>query len=159
VDDHFEDGAGSVSHSLLPKKAANNQFMTMCNLWPPRWRMIDNHQLLTFRWRSFWRLGREGIAFHFAYNGSQRFLYDWLHSIGGVNTQDALSKIVDDALALIFKRGQGGYCYLYCRSRQPKIAWWLTATDWWCDFPGCIIKHCWSSIDAHFQDQLGSVLS
>jgi hypothetical protein len=48
----MEDGAGSVSLSLLPIKAANNQFMTMCNLSPAdypwymtnnRWHCIDAH--------------------------------------------------------------------------------------------------------------------
>ena len=71
VDAHFEDGAGSVSLSLLPIKAVNNQFMTMCNLSPPRLHMIHDQQSLTFRWRLFSWWGMESIVICFAYNGSQ----------------------------------------------------------------------------------------
>jgi hypothetical protein len=49
----FEDVAGSVSLSLLAIKASNNQFMTTCNLSPPRLPMIHDQQSLTLRWCSF----------------------------------------------------------------------------------------------------------
>jgi len=56
----------------------------------------------------------EGIAICFAYNGSQKFLYDSIHRIGGVISQYVWSKIVDAPLTLIFTMGQGGYSYLFC---------------------------------------------
>jgi len=52
VDAHFHNGAGSVSLSVFPIKAANTSFMTICNLLLPRlpkymtknrWRSIDAH--------------------------------------------------------------------------------------------------------------------
>jgi len=95
-------------------KAVNNQFMTMCNLSPPRLPMIHDQQLLTLRWRSFSWWGMEGIAISFAYKGSHKFLYDWIHAIGGDISQDAWPKIVDAPLTLIFTIGQRGYCYPFC---------------------------------------------
>jgi len=50
---HFEDGAEGVSFWFLPIKAANNQFMTICNLSPRRLPIIPDQKLLTLCWRSF----------------------------------------------------------------------------------------------------------
>jgi len=69
--------------------------MTICNLSPPRLRMIHDQQSLMLHWRSFSWWGMEGIAICFAYKGSQKFLDNWLHPIGGVISQDAWPKIVD----------------------------------------------------------------
>ena len=96
----FHDWAGSTLHSILPKKVAENSFMTDCNLsavWLPR---THDQKLLTLRWRSFSRWGREGIEIWFAYKGCQKFLYDKLQRIGGVITQDAWPEIVDAPLTL-----------------------------------------------------------
>jgi len=71
--------------------------------------------------------------------------------------QDTWPKIVDALLTLIFKMGQGGYSNLFCLSRLPKIAVWLTPTYRRCDFPGHLIKNRWCSVDAHFQNEVGSV--
>jgi hypothetical protein len=132
--------------------------MTMCNLSPPRLPMIHDQQSLTLCWRSFWWWGMEGIAICFAYKDSEKFQYDWLHPIGGVISQDAWRKIVDASLTLISMMGQGGYCYLFCLERQPKIPLWLTTTDWRCDFPRQMTKNRWCSVDPHFHDRAGRVL-
>jgi len=129
----------------------------MFNWLPPRLPMIHDQQLLTLRWRSFSWWGREGIAICFAYNGSQKVLYDWLQPISGVISQDAWPKFVDALLTLIFRMWQGGYCNLFCLSRWPKIALWLSATYQQCDFPGRMIKNRWRSVDPHFQDEVGSI--
>ena len=63
-------------------------------------------------WHSFSWWGREHIALCFAYRGGQKFLYDWLQPMGGVISQDALPKIVDCPLTLIFTMGQGVCCNL-----------------------------------------------
>jgi len=150
VDAHFRDGAGRVLQFVLRIKAANNSFMTDYNLseaWFPR---THDQKSLTLRWRSFSWWGWEGIAICFANKGSQRFLYDWLQPIGGVISQDAWPKIVDTPLTLIFMMGQGGYCNLFCLWRQPRIPLWLTTTCWRCNFPGCMTKIRWCSVDAHF---------
>ena len=57
IDAHFQDGAGSVSHSLLPIKSANTSFMTICNLSPPRLPKMHDQESLTLRWHSFLRGG------------------------------------------------------------------------------------------------------
>ena len=101
VDSHFQDGAGRVLQSILPIKAANDAFMTDYNLseaWFPR---THNQKLLTLHWCSFSWWGREGIAISFAYQGSQKLLFDWLQPIGGVISQNAWPKIVDAPLTLI----------------------------------------------------------
>jgi hypothetical protein len=66
--------------------------------------------------------------------------------------------IVDDTLTLIFMMGYGGYCNLFCLSRQPKNQLWLTTTYLRCDFPGRMTTHHWCSIDAHFHNGAGRVL-
>ena len=59
----------------------------------------------------------EGIAICFAYKGSQKFLYNWLHPIGGGISQDAWPKIVDALLTLIFMMWLGAWVFLFCTSR------------------------------------------
>jgi len=130
----------------------------MCNLSPPRLPMIHDQQSLTLRWRSFSWWGMDRIAICFAYKGSYKFLYDSIHPIGGVISPDAWLKLVDARLTLIFMMGQGGYCYLFCLSRQPKILLWLSTTYRRCDFPGHMTKNRWRSVDAHFDDGAGRVL-
>ena len=41
---------------------------------------------------------------------------------------------------------------------QPKIPLWLTTTYGRCDFPRCMTKNHWLSVDAHFHDGAGRVL-
>jgi len=120
--------------------------------------MIHDQQSLTLRWRSFSWWGMEGIAICFAYKGSQKFLYDWIHPIGGVISQDAWPKIVDPPLTLIFMMGHGEYWNLFCLYRQPKIPLWLNTPYQRCHFPTHMTKNRWHSIDAHFHDGARRVL-
>jgi len=130
----------------------------MCNLLLRRLPMISDHQSLTLCSQSFSWWGMEGIGLCLAWKGSQKFLYDWLQPMGGVITQDAWPKIIDSPSKLIFMMGHGGYCYLFCLYRQAKITLWLTTTYWRCDFPRCITKNRWRSVDAHFHDGAGREL-
>jgi len=57
-------------------KAANNQFLIMCTLSPPRVPMIYDQQLLTLCWQSISWWGMQGIGLCFGYKGCQRFLSD-----------------------------------------------------------------------------------
>jgi len=132
--------------------------MTDCSLsevWFPR---THDQKSLTLRWRTFSWWGREGIAIFFAYEGRQKYLYDWLQPIGGVISQDSSPKIVDAPLTHIFMMGQGGYCNLFCLWRPPKIPLWLTTTYWRCDFPERMTTNRWRSVDAHFHNGAGRVL-
>ena len=75
VDSDYQDGAGSVSISLLPTKAAKNSLMTVCNLSHPISPKIHDQQVLTLRWRTFSSWGWEGCSLPFAYKRSQYFNY------------------------------------------------------------------------------------
>jgi len=130
----------------------------MGNLSPPRWPMMHHQQSLMLRWRSFSWWGMEGIVISFAYKGSQKFLDDWIHPVGGVISQDAWPAIVDSPLMLIFMIGHGGYCNLFCLWRQPEIPLWLNTPYRRCHLPGRMNKNRWRSVDAHLHDGACRVL-
>jgi len=72
---HFADGAGRVPHSVLPRKAANNPIVTVCNLsvvWLPR-RHDQNSLMLC--WHLFPRWGREPVVIIVANKGGQYIDY------------------------------------------------------------------------------------
>jgi len=73
IDTHLQDVAGSVWQSVWSIKAANNSFVTACNLlavWIPR---MHNQKLLILCWRSFSRCARESLASIFTNKCSQYF--------------------------------------------------------------------------------------
>jgi hypothetical protein len=135
VDTHFNDGSGRVLQSVLPIKAAKNYFMTDCSLSEVWFPSTQDQKSLTLCWRSFSWWGREGNVICLAYKGCQKYLCDWLQPIGGVISQDSWRRIVDGPLTLIFMMGHGGYCYLFCLQRPPRVPLWLTTTYRRCDFP------------------------
>jgi len=53
VDAHSQDGAGSMSLPLVPLKAANTSFMTICNQSPLRLPKMQDQISLTLRWPSY----------------------------------------------------------------------------------------------------------
>jgi len=61
IDAEFQDGAGRVSLSLLPIKAANNSFMTVCNLSTIRLHRMYDQTSLTLCWHSFSRCSTESV--------------------------------------------------------------------------------------------------
>jgi len=71
IDADFQHAAGSDSLSLLPVEAANDLFMIDGNLLHLVLPEIHDQKSLTFHWHSFSSWGRQGIAFGFAYKGSQ----------------------------------------------------------------------------------------
>jgi hypothetical protein len=73
-------------------------------------------------------------------------------------THNTWPTIVDAPLTLIFMMGQGGYCYLFYRYRQPNIPLWLTTIYRRCNIPGHRTKNRWCSVDTHFHDGVGRVL-
>jgi len=100
VDTQFHDGAGSILLSLLPIKAANTLFMTICTLLPPRWLMIHDQEWLMLCWCWFsWR-GMERFTLSFAYKGSKYFVFDNLQPIAYNITQDRWPRIFDAPLTL-----------------------------------------------------------
>jgi len=122
IDAHFQDGAGSVFLTLLPIKDANTLIMRIhyqvAFLLPD----LQDQKLLTLRWRSFWRWGRECVAFCFAYSGCQHI--DYVYSLPSrvFITWHIGPKIVKAPLTIIFKTGQGACFLLFCLKRTP-IDW------------------------------------
>jgi len=138
-------------------KAANDLFLTVCNLSHPILPTIHDQQLLTLRWRTFLRWGREGIAICFAFKGSQWFLYDCLQPVAPHITQDTRPTIVDAPLTLIYKMGQGAFLFLFCLQKQPLIGLWLFATGHTPYYPKYTTNNRWRSVDAYFQHRAGNV--
>ena len=101
IDAYFHDGAGSMLLCLLPIKAANTSFMTICNLLPPRLPKIHNQESLTLHWHSFSWWGREHFTIIFDYKGSEYFVYDYFQPIAHNIIQDTWPRIVDPLLMLI----------------------------------------------------------
>jgi len=113
VDDHFHDGAWRVLQSVLPIKAAKIPCMTEYTISEVSFPNTYDQKLLTLRWHSFSRWGREGIAVCFAYKGGQEFLCHWLQPIRGVMSQDAWPKIIDAPLTLILPWLYPQYAIIY----------------------------------------------
>ena len=74
VDAHFQDGAGCISLSLLPIKAANNSFSTVCNVSHHILPKIHDQQSLTLHWRSFPRWGRVRFSFSLPVKAANNWL-------------------------------------------------------------------------------------
>jgi len=136
--------------------------MAVCNLSPPRSLKIHHQQSLTLLWHSFPRWGREHYTVSCSYNCSQYFVHNCLQLVTAQFTQDTWPTVLDALLTLIVNMGQGRYCNLFYLSGRPIIPVWLSSTYWRCDYPGRrsgrSLMLRWRSVDAHFQDEVGSVL-
>jgi len=98
-------------------------------------------------------------AFHFVYClQRQPILRLWLFATCHPQvTQDTQPTIIDAPLTLIIKMGQGVYRNPFRIYRRPIICLWLFPTYRWCGYPGRITQNRWCSVDAHFQDEVGSM--
>jgi len=67
--------------------------------------MMEAQHSLTLQWDSFFRWGRERIAFSFCYDGGQYCVYSSLQPVAPQITQDTRPTIVDASLMLIFRIG------------------------------------------------------
>jgi len=126
--------------------------MDVCNWSPVILPRMQNQKLLTLCWWSFLGWGRERAAIIFAPKGGQYLIYGCLQPITSGITQDARPKIIDAPLTVIFRMGQGACCYCFCLRRRPIPHLWMFATNCQLDYARCKTKHCWRSVDAHFQD-------
>jgi len=72
--------------------------------------------------------------------------------------QDALPKIVDDALKLIFRIGQWLCALLFCQERPPVCSLWIVPTTSLFNYCTYESGNHWRSVDAHFQDGAGSLI-
>jgi hypothetical protein len=65
IDTHVQDRVGSISLSLVPVKAGNILFMTVCNLLPPWVPMIHDQHSLMLCWFSFSGCCWASVLVHF----------------------------------------------------------------------------------------------
>jgi len=65
--------------------------------------------------------------------------------------------MVDATVIAIVKMGHGGYRNLFYQSMRPIISLWLSGTYRRSDYTGWMNKNRWHSVDAHSQDQVGSM--
>jgi len=101
ADAHCDDGAGSVSLSLLPKMVANTVMMYSNDQIPSKLHDIQNPYSMTLCWCLLSEWGRECVTLAFADTASQYLIYDCLQPITTQITHDAQPKIVQAALMLI----------------------------------------------------------
>jgi len=71
IDAHFQNGAASISLSLLCWNTANTSFMIVCIQSPPRLPMMQEQTSLTRHWLSCSGWGRECVSLVFNYKGSR----------------------------------------------------------------------------------------
>jgi hypothetical protein len=80
IDAHFQNGAGSVSLSLVLIKAAYTSFMNVCIQLPLRLPKIQDQKSLTCHWLSFPGWGRERFALVSNYKGGQYIRKEQWHT-------------------------------------------------------------------------------
>jgi len=118
---------------------------------------LQDQELLTLRWRSYWEWGRERVALSFAYKSSQYHIYEWPQPMATQVNNDARLKIAEAPLTLIFSMGQGACGSLLYLEGQPMPHLWMAATDRHADYAGCKTKNRWRSVHAHIQNGAGRV--
>jgi len=100
---------------------------------------------------------RGNIACLLAYTGYQFPVYRCLWSFATLITQHARPEIILALLTMIVKMGQGACSFHFCLERQPTEWLYITMTNSRCFYLPYMTKHCWHSIDIHFQDWAESV--
>jgi len=101
-------------------------------------------------WQSFSGCRREHDAISFDFEGSQYLIYEWLQPFATEVTQDAPPKIGDAPMMLIFRVGHWPYSLLFCQERLPVCWLWIALTTSPFNYPTYKTRHCWRSVDAHF---------
>jgi len=81
VDTHFQEGAGSMSLSLLPLKEANISVMTICYQSPIRLPNMQDRKSLMLRWCSFPGWGGERASPFLDFEGGQYIQKEQWHTI------------------------------------------------------------------------------
>ena len=97
------------------------------------------------------------MALSSARTDSQYHIYEWPQPIATQSTNNTRPTIVDPALTLIFRMGQGAYGSFFCLKSKPIPHLWMAATDRHSDYQWWKTKNQWHSIDAHIQNGAGSL--
>jgi len=125
---HFQNGAMTVSLSLLPIKAAVTFIM------PNHYQItyilpyLKDQKSLMLRWHSFPWWGKEDVTHCFAWSGHQNIVSELVPQISTLITHDAKPKVVDARLTLIFRIGQWPCRFPFCLYRQSSHSLCLTTT-------------------------------
>jgi len=115
----IQEAVTGMSLAYLPWQAANSTIIEVCNYAPLILPKMQDLELLMLIWHSFPRWGREPVASAFAYTGGQCISYDKLQPLPALITQDARPKLVDAALTLMSRMGQGAFLQLFWSQRRP----------------------------------------
>jgi len=157
VDAHVQNGAGSVSLSLLSTMAAS--FWILYNTDQISFQLCDlqDQTLLMLRW-------------HVCLEGSSDVDASIFANIGGQYCHSALQRpnlllitsltrpqSVVALLPLIFRMGHGASRFVFCLYRPLIPASWKSATNCHSDNPRCMTKYHWRSVDDHLQDGVQSI--
>jgi len=122
--------------------------------WLPN---MQDPKLLTVQWRLFCQCGTVYVMHCVGWKGRHYFIYDLLPQSDSGISQDAIAKIYDAAMTLIFRMGLGAHCYCFCPYGQPTSDLWRFATNHELGYPRNKTNNRYCSIDAHFQDGAGSM--
>jgi len=144
-------GAVTMSHSLLPMKAANTLVMHAGDHINFQIPYLQHQSSLTLSWPLVAEWGIDCVTFSFAYNGCHYVAYAWGRPHQVSITLLSWQKIVDNPLTLIVSIRQWLCRFLFCLSRLP-IRWLcITASISPSNFLTAMTRNHWHSIDGHFQ--------
>jgi len=105
ADAQFQNLAGSGSHSLLPIKATDTSFMSLCDQSPCRLTMMQSQTLLKLHWHSFSQWDSECATFPFACKCGLYSISEHRDLIAAQITQDTRPKVIDLPLTFIIRMG------------------------------------------------------
>jgi len=157
IDPPIHDGVLKISYTVMPEKATITSYMNFCRNGALRLPKLHDQSSFTLHWRTFSGWGMERVTVVFAFKGGQYLIYGCLQPVTTYITLDAKPKIIDAALMLIFRIGQGACRCCFGLERQPRHHLWTSTTSRNLDYPRCKAKDCWCSMDAHFQNWAGSM--
>jgi len=91
------------------------------------------------------------------FKNSQKDVYKPLWPHRAMINHDARPKIIDAPWMLIFKMGQGVFCFHFFSYEQSILRLWLSATYCTSDCPQYATNNHWAFVDSHFQDGVESL--
>jgi len=149
-DAHFQNGAVTMSYTVLPRKAAIKLVIDSSDQVTFTLPYLQDEKWLALCWRIFWSWGREPDTMILDVEGSQYLVYEWLQPSITQVTQDAQPKIVDAPLTLISRMVQWLCLVLFCQERLAVWWLWITATTSSYNYRAYKTKNTWRYVHAHF---------
>jgi len=149
VDAHFQNGAVTMSISLLPVKATNTSVTCSSDQVTFRLHHLQDQKSWLPGWHSFLGCGSDNATSYFAYTASQYIDHGLMSFPSPWIVQDWRPKIVDASLTLILRMGQPACRLPFNLLGRPMISLWEDVTVQAFDCWSCKTKNCWCSVDTH----------